>query len=157
MPEVPGGGADRGGALDRVLELTVLLGADMERDLAARGLTTARTHLLWEVHRRGPCTQQTLAGALGVSPRNVTGLVDGLVATGFVTREPHPTDRRATLVTLTGRGAQVAGDLVQGRGQLADLLFTGIPDEVYAGLVEGLDIVLARLRDALGAGGEQQR
>ena len=156
MPEVPGGGADRGGALDRVLELTVLLGADMERDLAARGLTTARTHLLWEVHRRGPCTQQTLARALGVSPRNVTGLVDGLVATGFVTREPHPTDRRATLVTLTEHGAQVAADLVEGRAELAALLFTGIPDEVFTGLVEGLDIVLARLRDALAVSEERR-
>src|SRR3712207_6566916 len=156
MSEPGVAGADPGGAIDRVLELTVLLSADMERDLAARGLTTARTHLLWEAHRRGPCTQGTLAGALGVSPRNVTGLVDGLVATGFVTRERHPTDRRATLVTLTERGAQVAADLVEGRGQLADLLFTGIPDEVFTGLVEGLDIVLARLRDAL-AGTEEQR
>ena len=149
-------GLDRGGALGRVLELTVLLGADMERDLVARGLTPARTHLIWEVHRRGPCTQQTLAGALGVSPRNVTGLVDGLVTTGFVTREAHPTDRRATLVTLTAHGAQVAADLVQGREELAALLFSGIPDDVFTGLVEGLDTVLARLRDAM-AGSKEQR
>jgi DNA-binding MarR family transcriptional regulator len=156
MSKRSAGPPDRGGALDRLLELTVLLGADMERDLAARGLTTARTHLLWEAHRRGPCTQRTLAGALGVSPRNVTGLVDGLVATGFVTREPHPTDRRATLVTLTEHGAQVAADLVEGREELAALLFTGIPDEVFTGLVEGLDIVLARLRDALAVSEERR-
>src|SRR3712207_4453271 len=110
---------DDGAALDRVLEVTVLLAADMERDLAARGLTGARTHLLWEVDRRGPSTQRVLAGALGVSPRNVTGLVDALVATGFVTRQSHPTDRRATLVTLTDHGAEVAADLVAGREQLA--------------------------------------
>ena len=37
--------------------------------------------------------------------------MDALVATGFVTREPHPTDRRATLVRFTDRGTEVAGRL----------------------------------------------
>jgi DNA-binding MarR family transcriptional regulator len=42
-----------------------------------------------------------LAEAIRVNPRNITGLVDALVEGGFVTREPHPTDRRSILVTLT--------------------------------------------------------
>jgi len=40
---------------------------------------------------------------LHVAPRTITALFDGLVATGFVTREPHPSDRHAALVTLTER------------------------------------------------------
>jgi DNA-binding MarR family transcriptional regulator len=149
--------ADHGTALDRVLEVTVLLGEDMAQALARDGLTGPRAHLLWELHRRGPSTQQTLATALGVTPRNVTGLVDGLVATGFVTREAHPTDRRATLVTFTEHGARIADGFVQGRAALAELLFAGMPDRVFAGLVEGLDIVLDRLRDALAEAGEERR
>lgn len=89
------------GQLDRVLELAVLLNDDMERDLARRGLTGSRAHLVWELNRHGPSTQQALAEALGVTPRAVTGLVDALADAGFVTREPHPGDRRATLVTFT--------------------------------------------------------
>ena len=151
-------GADRrGAALGQVLELTVLLGADMERGLAAQGLTPSRAHLLWELQRMGPSTQQALAGALDVSPRNVTSLVDGLVATGFVTREPHPTDRRAALVTLTEHGARVVEGFVQERAAIADLLFAGMPDPVFSGLVEGLDIVLDRLRAALAEAGEDRR
>src|SRR5918993_821261 len=91
-------------ALDQVLELVVLLNEDMTRSLARIGLTSARAHVLWELHHRGPTTQRVLADALQVSPRNVTGLVDGLVETGFVTREPHPGDRRATLVSFTEHG-----------------------------------------------------
>ena len=63
---------------------------------------------MWLLHQHGPSTQRELAEALGVSARNVTGLVDALVETGFVTRGPHPTDRRATLVSLTAHGAEVA-------------------------------------------------
>lgn len=147
----------RGAALGQILELTVLLSADMERGLAVQGLTPSRAHLLWELQRMGPSTQQALAGALDVSPRNVTSLVDGLVATGFVTREPHPTDRRAALVTFTEHGARVAEGFVRGRADIADLLFTGMPDRVFDGLVEGLDIVLDRLRGALAEAAEEGR
>ena len=83
-------------ALNRILELTVLLGRDMTDSLAREGLTDSRAHLLWQLQQRGPCTQRTLAADLHVTPRTITALVDGLVATGFVTREPHPSDRRGS-------------------------------------------------------------
>ena len=40
-----------------------------------------------------------------MTPRNVTKLVDALELEGLVERRPHPTDRRATLIQLTGNGA----------------------------------------------------
>ena len=70
------------------------------------GLTSARVHLLWVLGTTGPSTQQALAHALEVTPRNVTGLVDGLVASGHVTREPHEGDRRRTQVTVTASGRE---------------------------------------------------
>ena len=138
-----------GAALDQVLELAILINDDMTRSLARDGLTPTRAHLLWELHRRGPSTQRALAEALDVSPRNITGLVDALVATGFVTREPHPTDRRATLVSFTEHGARTAKALDVGREQLAELLFAGMSDENFDGFVAGLDAVLATIREEL--------
>lgn len=139
-----------GAALEQLLELTVLVNDDMTRSLERDGLTVPRAHLLWELHHRGPSTQRVLAQALSVSPRNITGLVDGLVATGFVTRQPHPTDRRATLVTFTEYGARTARQLEDGRGQFAELLFAELTDKQLAGLVDGMATVLTRLREALG-------
>ena len=138
-----------GAALDQVLELAILINDDMTRSLARDGLTPTRAHLLWELHRRGPSTQRALAEALDVSPRNITGLVDALVATGFVTREPHPTDRRATLVSFTEHGARTAKALDVGREQLAEVLFAEMSDEQFDGFVTGLDAVLATIRDEL--------
>jgi DNA-binding MarR family transcriptional regulator len=137
------------GALDRILELTVLLGDDMARDLSRRGLTGSRAHLVWELHRRGPSTQQTLAGALGVTPRAITGLVDALTESGFVTRERHPSDRRATLVTFTPRGARAARSLERDHIELAGQLFGDMSATTFRGFTRGLDAVLARLRELL--------
>jgi DNA-binding MarR family transcriptional regulator len=136
-------------ALDQVLELALLVNDDMTRSLARDGLTPARAHLIWELHARGPSTQSVLAEALGVSPRNITGLVDGLAATGFVTREPHPTDRRATLVSFTARGTRTAAQFERGHQEFAALLFAGMPDRRFDGLVQGLADVLDRLRGGL--------
>ncbi|MEV0395151.1 MarR family winged helix-turn-helix transcriptional regulator [Polymorphospora rubra] len=133
-------------ALDVLLELVLLVNDDMTRSLARDGLTNSRTHVMWELAQRGPTTQRDLAEALAVSPRTVTGLVDGLAATGFVTREPHPTDRRATLVTFTPRGADTAAALVRGQHEFADLLFAGLPDERLDCLVTGMRELLDRLR-----------
>ena len=138
-------------ALDRILELTVLLGRDMTDSLAREGLTDSRAHLLWQLQQRGPCTQRTLAADLHVTPRTITALVDGLVATGFVTREPHPSDRRATLVTFTERGRTTAQALLDGHRRLARQLFADLPPNVFDGFDVGLLHVLARFRGVLAA------
>lgn len=137
--------------LDRVLHLATLVQADLGRFEREQGLTTSRVHLLWVLGAAGPSTQQSLAAALGVTPRNVTGLVDGLVASGHVTREPHPGDRRATLVTPTELGARTIGDLVSSHADLAQRLFGDVPDERLAAFAEVLEETtnrFARLMEA---------
>jgi len=118
----------------------------MRDGLAAYGLTVSRAHIVWELHRLGPTTQKVLADAIAVSARNVTGLVDALATTGFVTREPHPTDRRATLVTLTDQGTKAVLELVRDHEELAGLLFSEMPRERFESLVAGLDDVINTLK-----------
>jgi DNA-binding MarR family transcriptional regulator len=136
-------------ALSRVLELTLLLGRDATENLARMGLTEARAHLLWELRTLAPCPQRELATALRVTPRAVTALVDGLAETGFVTREPCPTDRRATLVTLTEQGHTTTQVMVEGFRNLARQLFTDMPAGVFDGFDDGLTHVIGRLRTLL--------
>ena len=132
---------------DRLMEIAVLIQADLVRSFAGTGLTTSRTHLLWELHRMGPSTQQALAAALKVSPRNVTGLVDALEAAGFVQRGQHPTDRRATLVTLTERGSQTMADMVRDRELIASQLVADFGEDQLMEFGRSLDTVTGRLRD----------
>jgi DNA-binding MarR family transcriptional regulator len=138
--------ANRYEALDRIIELVVLLNRDMTESLARDGLTVSRTRLLWELRHRGPTTQRVLADALGVRARTITGLVDGLVAIGFVTREPHPTDRRATLVTFTPHGAETVRAMEDAQHDFARVLFEGMPDDQFRCLLAGLGEIVTRLR-----------
>ena len=130
-------------ALDKVLHLSALVSSDLARYEKDSGLTVARVHLLWTLGLHGPGTQQSLAGALDVSPRNVTGLVDGLVASGHVTREPHPADRRAKVVTPTERGEQTIRELREAHGDLAARLFGEIPPDQLATFTAIVDQTIA--------------
>jgi DNA-binding MarR family transcriptional regulator len=102
--------------------------------------------VLWELRSRGPVLQRELAEALDVAPRTMTGIVDGLVATGFVTRQPHPTDRRATLVTLTPHGEATTAAMAADQAQFVEILFGGMSEQRLTCLLDGVEAVLARLR-----------
>lgn len=54
--------------------------------------------------REEPATTAHLAGALGMTKQGAAKLVAALEDRGYVTREAHPDDARAQLVTLTERG-----------------------------------------------------
>jgi DNA-binding MarR family transcriptional regulator len=136
---------------DRLLEIALLIQDDLANFYAGTGLTQARTHLLWELHRRGPSTQQTLAVALNVTPRNVTGLIDALEATGFVERRRHPSDRRATLVTLTELGTRTTSEMARGRELIVSRLAAGFSKDELDKFSRNLDIIAQRLHEMINA------
>jgi DNA-binding MarR family transcriptional regulator len=146
MNDLSVGHVDVGGALERLFDLAVVLGDLMQRRLEELGLTPARAEVLWLLNRAGPLTQRELSQTLKCTPRNVTGLVDALEAAGFVTRKPHPTDRRAALVTLTQHGQAVASAWSAEHREGAGQLFGDIPSADLAAFVATLDTVLERLR-----------
>lgn len=125
----------------------------MTQAIEALGLTPARTHLLWELGQHGPVPQRVLAEALKVTPRAVTGLVDALVADGLVTREPHPTDRRAALVTFTPRGEELVAQLKRDHKALAQALFASMSHRELDTFSRSLARLIDRLRAHLAATG----
>jgi DNA-binding MarR family transcriptional regulator len=133
-------------AMDRLFDLAVVLGDLMDRRLAERGLTPARAEVIWLLHREGPRTQRGLSDLLKCTPRNVTGLVDALQGAGFVSRSPHPTDRRSTMVALTELGDALVGEWRRDRDQgSAAILGDTSPAELTT-FVAVLDRVLVSLR-----------
>jgi len=66
-----------------------------------------------------------------------------------VTREPHPSDRRATLVTFTERGRTTAQELVDGHRRLARQLFADLPADVFDNFDAALRHVITQFRTVL--------
>lgn len=122
------------------------------RKAALAGASVPRLRLLNAVHCHGPQKMADLADALAVTPRNVTALVDGLESDGLVRRVPHSTDRRVTLVELTGASDRVAEQFETYQASIAGL-FTEMTVDERQTLDRLLESLLVRMRaDAAWAG-----
>ena len=139
----------RSAALERLWAVATVLGGGMQAGLAERGLTLARAGLIWQLQQHGPVTQQALSRVLRVTPRNVTGLVDALEADGIVVRNAHPSDRRATLVSLTDKGASLARAMRRDQDDFAQRIFEGFTQDELTAFTAFLDRVLARILRAM--------
>ena len=137
--------------LDRLLEIGELFQKDMARAFEGTPLTPARTRLLWDLQHGGPSTQHALAERLEVSPRNITGLVDALEAGGYVTRSPHPSDRRATIVSLAASARDLMREMQREHAELTDDLLGVVEPADRAALERGVDAIAARLRELVAA------
>jgi DNA-binding MarR family transcriptional regulator len=133
-------------AFDKAFELAERIGDLMRSGLAERGLTPARAGLLLDLARAGrPMVQRELADLLDRTPRHITALVDVLERDGFLVREPHPTDRRATLVRLTERGREAAGWMTEERRSAAAAMLGDLDPAALAGFVAVADRLVAGL------------
>ena len=113
--------------------------------LQDRGMTYARMRLLGALHCSGPQIMTSISDELGVTRRNVTALVDALEEEGLVRRKPHPTDRRATVIEMTARGARTMDRIYdEHRAAVADL-FAELGEEDRDDLAR----MLGALREAL--------
>ena len=114
--------------------------------LAGGGTTYARMRLLGVLRCRGPQIMSGLSGELGVTPRNVTALVDALEEDGLVRRKPHPTDRRATVIEMTGRGETTCENTLAGHSEAVAELFDELSEDERQELLGALKKLRGALR-----------
>jgi len=81
-----------------------------------RGLRFAEAHALLTIRRTElqgtPATPGDLSHTLLLTPGAVTGLIDRLVRSGLVRREPDAVDRRRVRLRASAEGRAVAGELL---------------------------------------------
>ena len=117
----------------------------LQGELQRAGTTPARARLLLALQSEGPCRLSDISARLDVTPRNVTKLVDGLEREGLVSRHPHPTDRRALLVRLTGEGAAVCKESCLANAEATTRLYAELSPSDRAHFAR----ILKRLLEAL--------
>jgi DNA-binding MarR family transcriptional regulator len=103
------------------------------------------------LHCGGPAIMRDLGVQLGVSPRNMTAMVDALENAQLVVRRPHPTDRRATLVELSPAGIREAEQALETRlDAMAELFgdFSAAEQQAFADVLVRLGQVMQARQDA---------
>jgi DNA-binding MarR family transcriptional regulator len=113
--------------------------------LAPLGLHPGQEVLLLELARAGPMIQAQLSEALGCEPPSVTIMIRKLEASGYVRREPAPTDKRASIVALTDSGRAMAERVKELWCDLADEAVAGLPAETVAALPDILEAVIVNV------------
>jgi DNA-binding MarR family transcriptional regulator len=103
-------GVSRAETLRALIQATRKLDQMLQEGLDGLGLGQGQCRALLCVRQMGDdgALMHQIAAFLGVTPRNVTGLIDGLEELGLVERVADPRDRRATIVRLTTAGEAAA-------------------------------------------------
>lgn len=107
------------------------------------GIAPSHGDILMQLFARGELPMQELACAIGRDPSTVTALVKKLAAAGYVRTRKGAEDRRATIVSLTGRGRALRGEFEAVSAALLEVQARGID----AGDMETARRVLAAVRD----------
>lgn len=101
------------------------------------GLTQTQFAALSKLQEVGPCSQNHLGRLIYLDAATIKGVVDRLVARGFVTALNDQIDRRRRAVALTERGRVVT--------QAAMLVAAGITAATLAPLTEDERRIVAKL------------
>jgi DNA-binding MarR family transcriptional regulator len=109
----------------------------------------ARGRVLWALQESGPVVMRALSQQLGISPRTVTGLIDALEADGWVTRSPHPDDRRATIIAITPAAEAALSVLRESYEGLAHDLLDNVDADDLARCHSVLGTIQTRLADVI--------
>jgi len=106
-----------------------------------------RLRLLEQLHCVGPDRMGALGDELGLTPRNMTALVDALEQEGLVARRAHPSDRRAVLGELTDAGLRTADELLEPRIKELTALFDTLEPADRERFLAAVRTLLDGLRD----------
>ena len=120
-------------------------------------VTMSQAKALYLLSVRPGATMSSIAAELGVGASAVSGLVDRLVALGYVKRREDPGDRRQQLVTITDAGTATLDSMREMRAQVTLRLLQGLEDDELEAFrtslialdreVQRLDTVEVRSRD----------
>ncbi|WHT16609.1 MarR family transcriptional regulator [Crossiella sp. CA-258035] len=137
--------AERSQLIDSLMaaqrQLRALAASDHGNPLFSINLTMQQLRLLLVVSIQGPRSSQELTHELKVSPATVTGLVDRLVAHGYVQRREDPNDRRIRRIEPTKEGHELIARL----DDAGSTHFRGLLDRLDAEDLLALDRVIRRL------------
>jgi len=136
---------------DAVTQLRRVLRAGIRTQIAWEALPMAQVELMQTLADGRPYRVNDLADRLHLAQSTISGLVGQMMASGLVTREVDPADRRAAVVTLSPAGRDQLDNWEKAHVTWIQSALGRLDDADRAQVVAALP-VLRRLTDALVKG-----
>ena len=105
-------------------------------------LTISQLKSLFFIDSEVSTNFRKLATALGVTPPDVTRIVDRLVEQGLVSRRENPEDRRVQLLQATKKGKSLLAKLRENKTTHLYRILTHLSTEELTTVVKGLDALV---------------
>ena len=155
-------GMDRAKLIEDIIQLQLRIGHAVGQNAPEAwldlSLTIGQLKSLFFIDYEGSTNLKKLATALGVTPPNVTGIVDRLVEQGLVSREENPEDRRMLFLKTTDRGEALLTRLREsGIGRLSGILARLSTEELSALAQSLIPVARAAERNREECGDEHNR
>lgn len=94
-------------------------------------ISLTQLSVLATLHRDGAMTPGALAAKERVQPPSMTRVIASLTDLGLVARDPHPTDGRQVIVSLSEAGSALIADEASAREEwMTDRLSTLAPEQL---------------------------
>ncbi len=133
---------DKHETIAKIIELQKEFGERMRQHnfhhWMALGLTAVQLKSLFYIVKVGDASSKKLSDTLGVTPANITGVVDRLIEHGLVQRVENPEDRRITFLRATDKGKKLFASLEEYAGEHLAKLLSSMNEEELEHLYLGL-------------------
>ena len=117
-----------------------------ENDMA--DLEGARGRIIFALWGKDGVPIKTLCEKTSLDKSTLTGIIDRLERDGYVERKASETDKRSTLISLTGKEQEFAKNVQKVSNQMNKIFYKGFSDEEIVQFDSMLERILVNCKEA---------
>ena len=111
-------------------------------------LEGARGRIIFALWGKDGVPIKTLCEKTSLDKSTLTGIIDRLERDGYIERKPSQTDKRSTLICLTGKEQEFAKHVQKVSNQMNKIFYKGFSDEEIMQFDSMLERILVNCKEA---------
>jgi len=111
-------------------------------------LEGARGRIIFALWGKDGVPIKTLCEKTSLDKSTLTGIIDRLERDGYIERKPSETDKRSTLIWLTGKEQEFANHVQKVSNQMNEIFYNGFTDDEITQFDGMLERILANCKEA---------
>ena len=111
-------------------------------------LEGARGRIIFALWGKDGVPIKTLCEKTSLDKSTLTGIIDRLERDGYIERKPSQTDKRSTLICLTGKEQEFAKHIQKVSNQMNKIFYKGFSDEEIMQFDSMLERILVNCKEA---------